>query len=206
MNTAARTARLRRLGIDVWTRRRPRLETSPEETSPEAVPEPPRQPSAPLSAPRPAGERRAAKSKPRPVAPPVPAAPAESFRIHCHRRGTVFLAIGEDALPRRRFLLDVAAAASGLAAADERPLVFEWPQPGAAADAHERAFRAFFLRQMQRCTHAVLAGARPATLLGHAPPETSGPLGSHFHIAGQPLDGAGKKRLWQDLCEWLGQP
>ena len=204
MNTAARTARLRRLGIDVWTRRRPRLGTSPE-----AAPEPPRQRSAPPSAPAPAGERTA-KSKTRPVAPaaapPVPAAPAESFRIHCHRCGNVFLAIGEDALPRRRFLLDVAAAASGLAAADERPLVFEWPQPGAAADAHERAFRAFFLRQMQRCTRALLAGARPATLLGHALPEASGPLGSHFHIAGRPLDGAGKKRLWQDLCAWLGQP
>ena len=140
-------------------------------------------------------------------APPaaVAAAPVEPFRIHCHRCGNVFLAIGEDALPRRRFLLDVAAVVSGLAAADERPLVFEWPQPGAAADAHERAFRAFFLRQMQRCTHALLAGERPATLLGHALPEASGPLGSHFFIANPPLDGSGKKRLWQDLCEWLGQ-
>ena len=130
---------------------------------------------------------------------------AESFRVHCHRVGDVLLAIGEDALPRRRFLLDVAAVVSGLAAADERPLVFEWPQPGAAPDAHERAFRAFFLRQMERCTRALLVGARPATLLGHALPEVDGPLGSHFYLAGRALDGAGKKRLWQNLCEWMGQ-
>lgn len=130
---------------------------------------------------------------------------AESFRVHCHRVGDVLLAIGEDALPRRRFLLDVAAVVSGLAAADERALVFEWPQPGAAPDAHERAFRAFFLRQMERCTRALLAGARPATLLGHALPEVDGPLGSHFYLAGRALDGAGKKRLWQNLCEWMGQ-
>ena len=130
---------------------------------------------------------------------------AESFRVHCHRVGEVLLVIGEDALPRRRFLLDVAAVVSGLAASDERPLVFEWPQPGAAPNAHERAFRAFFLRQMERCTRALLAGARPATLLGHALPEEDGPLGSHFYLTGRALDGAGKKRLWQNLGAWMGQ-
>lgn len=124
------------------------------------------------------------------------------LRIHCHRVGEVFLAIGEDALPRRRFLLDVAAAVSGLAPREERVLVFEWPQPGAAPDGHERAFRAFFLRQMKRCVRALLAGAKPATLLGHPPPKANGPLGAHFYIAPPALDGAAKKRLWDDLCAW----
>ena len=126
--------------------------------------------------------------------------------------GDVFLAIGEDAMPRRRFLLDVAAAVGGFttlgevrsseARSSERVLVFEWPQPGAAPDGHERAYRAFFLRQMERCVRAVLAGARPATLLGHPLPEASGPLGAHFYVAPRSLDGAGKKRLWDALCEW----
>ena len=115
-------------------------------------------------------------------------------------------------MPRRRFMLDVAAAVRGFASprevgagearSGERVLVFEWPQPGAAPDGHERAYRAFFLRQMEGCARALLAGARPATLLGHPLPGASGPLGAHFYVAPQPLDGAGKKRLWDGLCEW----
>lgn len=196
----ARTARFARLGIDVWVRRRPRtaLPAKPPVTARAAVenrvPKPPAAPAQP---------RR--RTEPSPPAPG--AAAAEPFRIHCHRVGDVFLAIGEDAMPMRRFLLDVAAAVSGLprseeARSKERVLVFEWPQPGAAPDGHERAYRAFFLRQMARCVRALLAGQRPATLLGHPPPQASGPLGAHFHIAPRPLDGAGKKRLWDELCAW----
>ena len=196
----ARTARLARLGIDVWVRRRPRaaLPAKPPVKARAAVENRP-----PKPAPAPAKPRRRAEPP-----PPVPrAAAAEPFRIHCHRVGDVFLAIGEDAMPMRRFLLDVAAAVSGLprsneARSKERVLVFEWPQPGAAPDGHERAYRAFFLRQMARCVRALLAGERPATLLGHPPPKASGPLGAHFHIAPRPLDGAGKKRLWDELCAW----
>ena len=195
----ARTARLARLGIDVWVRRRPRaaLPAKPPVKARAAIENrPPKPPAAP--------------AKPRRRAEPSPPAPgpaaAEPFRIHCHRVGDVFLAIGEDAMPMRRFLLDVAAAVSGLPRSDEarseRVLVFEWPQPGAAPDGHERAYRAFFLRQMARCVRALLAGQRPATLLGHPPPQASGPLGAHFHIAPRPLDGAGKKRLWDELCAW----
>ena len=201
----ARTARLARLGIDVWVRRRPRaaLPAKPPVTARAAVenrlPKPPPAPAKPLP-----------RAEPSPPAP-GPAA-TEPFRIHCHRVGDVFLAIGEDAMPMRRFLLDVAAAVSGLPRSEEvrsneerskeRVLVFEWPQPGAAPDGHERAYRAFFLRQMARCVRALLAGERPATLLGHPPPQASGPLGAHFHIAPRPLDGAGKKRLWDELCAW----
>ena len=201
----ARTARLARLGIDVWVRRRPRatLPAKPPVTARAAVENRP-----PKPPPAPAKPRRRAEPS-----PPAPAAAAAApFRIHCHRVGDVFLAIGEDAMPMRRFLLDVAAAVSGLprseearseeARSKERVLVFEWPQPGAAPDGHERAYRAFFLRQMARCARALLAGERPATLLGHPPPQASGPLGAHFHIAPRPLDGAGKKRLWDELRAW----
>ena len=200
----AQATRLARLGIDVWVRRRPRaaLLAKPPVTARAAVENRP-----PKPPPAPAQPRRCAEPS-----PPVPGvAAAEPFRIHCHRVGDVFLAIGEDAMPMRRFLLDVAAAVSGLPrseeahskeARSERVLVFEWPQPGAAPDGHERAYRAFFLRQMARCARALLAGERPATLLGHPPPQASGPLGAHFHIAPRPLDGAGKKRLWDELCAW----
>ena len=196
----AQATRFARLGIDVWVRRRPRAAppAKPPVTARAAVENRP-----PKPPPAPAQPRRRAEPS-----PPAPgAAAAEPFRIHCHRVGDVFLAIGEDALPMRRFLLDVAAAVSGLPRSDEarsneRVLVFEWPQPGAAPDGHERAYRAFFLRQMARCARALLAGERPATLLGHPPPQASGPLGAHFHIAPRPLDGAGKKRLWDELRAW----
>ena len=201
----AQATRFARLGIDVWVRRRPRaaLPAKPPVTARAAVENRP-----PKPPPAPAQPRR--RAEPSPPAP-GPAA-AEPFRIHCHRVGDVFLAIGEDAMPMRRFLLDVAAAVGGLprseearseeARSKERVLVFEWPQPGAAPDGHERAYRAFFLRQMARCARALLAGERPATLLGHPPPQASGPLGAHFHIAPRPLDGAGKKRLWDELRAW----
>lgn len=195
----AQATRFARLGIDVWVRRRPRaaLPAKPPVTARAAENRPPK--------PSPAPAKPIRRTEPSPPAPG--AAAAEPFRIHCHRVGDVFLAIGEDAMPMRRFLLDVAAAVSGLprseeARSKERVLVFEWPQPGAAPDGHERAYRAFFLRQMARCVRALLAGERPATLLGHPPPQASGPLGAHFHIAPRPLDGAGKKRLWDELRAW----
>lgn len=199
----ARAARFERLGIDVWVRRRPRAAAARTDAS---EPVPSRVSGPPSTGP----QRPAAKPPPRRTPPPrparAPAAPvAERLRIHCYCCGDVFLAIGEDAMPHRRFLLDVAAAVAGTARAERRELVFAWPQPGAPADGHERAWRAFFLRQMERCARAILAGAKPATLLGHPLPDANGPLGSHFYLTPRVPDGPGKERLWQQLLAWLAR-
>lgn len=192
----ARTTRFERLGIDVWERRRPRAAAA---RAGAAEPAPSRATGPPSAG---AGRPDAKTPPPRP-ARATAALVAERLRIHCYCCGDVFLAIGEDAMPHRRFLLDVAAAVAGTAGAERRELVFAWPQPGAPADGHERAWRAFFLRQMERCARAILAGAKPATLLGHPLPDANGPLGSHFYLTPQVPGGPGKERLWQQLLAWL---
>ena len=127
------------------------------------------------------------------------------FKIHCYRCGEVFVCIGEDAWPRRQLILDAARAANRFAVFERRNLLFHWPQPGAAADGHTRAFRAFFLHQMGHCARALIAGARPAELLGHQPPAEAGLLGSHFYISPNAIDGEGKKHLWRLLRAWMGE-
>ena len=136
---------------------------------------------------------------------PAPTPPAAPFRVHCHRCGEVFVCIGEDAWPHRRFILDVALAANRFAPFERRDLPFDWPQPGAAPDGDRRAFGAFFRHQMRDCARAVLAGAKPAALLGREPPAASGAFGPHFYLAPQVLDGASKRRLWQQLRAWLDE-
>ena len=202
-------ARFERLGIDVWVRRghgvtAARARRQPLERPAEVAVG--RQ--TPAAAPAKSAIRRQPPPKPPPrkQRPPAPKPPAVApFRIHCHRCGEVFVCIGEDAWPHRRFILDVALAANRFAAHQRRDLPFDWPQPGAAPDGHHRAFGAFFRHQMRHCARAILAGAKPARLLGHEPPTASGPLGPHFHLVPQMLDGEGKRRLWRQLRAWLDE-
>lgn len=210
-------ARFERLGIDVWVRRGhgatiTRARRRPLERPAKAAVGRQAPDAAPRPAPAPAKPaiRRQPPSKP-PLQQPKPTTPAPKppavapFRIHCHRCGEVFVCIGEDAWPHRRFILDVALAANRFVAHQRRDLPFDWPQPGAATDGHRRAFGAFFRHQMRHCARAILAGAEPARLLGHEPPTASGPLGPHFHLVPQVFDGEGKKRLWRQLRAWLDE-
>lgn len=189
-----------RLGIDVWMRRAPARAASV------AAPEATRavgSSSVRCPAPAPAVRRRPPVHQPKPRPDPGPRVAAAAFRVRCFHCAEVFAAIGEDAWPRRRFIMDVVHAVNRFVACERRELLFEWPQPGADPAGHRRAYRAFFLHQMRTCSRSIVAGATPAKLLGHEPPARSGPLGSHFYVAPVEHDGAAKKRLWEQVRVWL---
>ncbi len=123
----------------------------------------------------------------------------EAFRVRCFRYGRVFAAIAEDAWAQRRFLADVAWALNGFQRAERRDLVFDWPQPGAAAQGGERAFAAFFGHQTrtQDDIRVVVSGERVVKLLGHEVPDESCYLGDLLYVVPTVPDAAAKKALWQ---------
>lgn len=223
------SARFRRLGIDVWVRRgrsaapNAHGEATEDATAvkPPAVdaaarvrnPQPPnapaeqargeeRRPAAPRSAPSPTS----AASKP-PAQPQRgdALAPATPLHIRCFHFGSVFAAIGEDAWPQRRLLLDVALALNGFRPAERQDVVFSWPQPGAPPDGGERAFRAFFGHRTQDCGFALLSGKRIPPLLGRAVPEQDGVLDEaeprlrcrSLYVVPRSLDANAKRMLWR---------
>ena len=115
----------------------------------------------------------------------------------------MFAAIAEDAWPQRRFLVDVAWALNGFESAERRDLVFDWPQPGAAAQGGDRAFAAFFGHQTRTRDEirVVVAGARVAKLLGHSAPDKAGYLGDFLYVPPSAPDSAAKKALWQLIAD-----
>ena len=130
----------------------------------------------------------------------------EAFRVRCFRYGRVFAAIAEDAWAQRRFLADVAWALNGFQGSERRDLVFDWPQPGAAAQGGERAFGAFFGHQTrtQDEIRVVVSGERVAKLLGHQVPDEScylGDLGDLLYVVPTTPDAAAKKALWQLIAD-----
>ncbi len=225
--TLARNAYFQRLGIDVWVRRRSsvvsdsdaprpaaRASTGQSSAPPPTIPSAPTA-SAPLSEPVlavPRGTFPPGSSKARPgagVSRPEPpsgrvatsALVAEAFRIRCCHYGGVFVAIAEDAWPRRRFLIDVALALNGFQAAERRELVFDWPQPGAGSGGEGRAFRAFFNHQTRDGARVVLAGSRVPELLGLSPPRQTCVIDGYLYITSQAPDARAKRALWQLIRE-----
>ena len=207
MARRSREAYFQALGVDVWVRRgsRPRA-------VPAVVPADDTQGSerATLRGEHRAGLHAEPESEPaRPARPPASHAPSvgETFRIRCFHYGRVFAAIAEDAWPQRRFLVDVAWAVNGFKEAERRDLVFDWPQPGAAAQGGERAFAAFFGHQTRTRDEirVVVAGARVAKLLGHPVPDECASLGEFLYVPPSAPDAAAKRRLWQliaDGADW----
>ena len=200
----SRIAYFQRLGIDVWVRRALKP-PAPERTASTRVRrETSRRLPKPLDHPPPAvGSGAAARPvvevPPRfPVQEPAaePDAPP-AFRIRCFRYGRVFAAIGEDAWPRRRFLLGVALALNGFERAERQQIVFEWPQPGVDPHASGRSFRAFFRHQTRAGERALLSGARVPTLLGHETPTQTCLLNDTLYVAPQAPDAIAKKALWR---------
>lgn len=207
--TLSRHAYCRRLGIDVWTRRRRGTATTAPAMARSRRSTPrPTTPAAPTAkqAPRQASQRpidqpkRSARqtSTERPAPQPQRQAPAsEPFRLRCFHYGRVFVAIAEDAWPRRRLLLDAAHAMNGFAPAERQDIAFDWPLPGAAADGAERAFRAFFGHQTRDGKRAIVAGPRVAELLGHDAPKQAALLDGHVYLPPQAPDAAAKQALWR---------
>lgn len=225
--TRPSSARFRRLGIDVWVRRGRSAAPNAhrEETEAATASAPPAEDAAaraPRAQPPPAEKARG--EQPRPAAPrsarsPARAAskppaqtergdalaPATPLHIRCFRFGGVFAAIGEDAWPQRRLLLDVALALNGFRPAERQDVVFSWPQPGAPPDGGERAFRAFFGHRTQDCGFALLSGKNIPPLLGRAVPEQDGALDDteprlrcrSLYIAPRTLDADAKRKLWR---------
>ena len=228
--TRPSSARFRRLGIDVWVRRgrstAPNAHREETEAATTVAPlavdaeararhaQPPGAPAekARGEAHRPATAPKSARSAARPASKP-PAqtkrgdapAPATPLHIRCFRFGDVFAAIGEDAWPQRRLLLDVALALNGFRPAERQDVVFSWPQPGAPPDGGERAFRAFFGHRTQDCGFALLSGKNIPPLLGRAVPEQDVVLDDaeprlrcrSLYIAPRALDADAKRKLWR---------
>ena len=140
------------------------------------------------------------------VPPRSPVKPAESFRIRCFRFGKVFVAIAEDAWPRRRYLLDVARSLNRFQAAERQDVIFDWPQPGAGPGGGERAFQAFFRHQTRAGVRAVLSGGRILALLGHADADRSHAVGGHLYVSPEAPDADAKRALWQLVRELEAQP
>lgn len=188
---AAQVAALQRLGIDVWTRRRPRARPTPAAPVPARVPAPAGRPPTPS---RPAATQAPASPPP---APDREAAPADKpFRVHCFHFGRVFAAIAEDAWPQRRLVQDAALALNAFAPAERTDILFDWPLPGAPPNGAERAFRAFFRHQTRNAPRTLVAGSRVAQLIGCAAPASCALLKGHLYIPSGHLDAAAKKALW----------
>ena len=122
-------------------------------------------------------------------------APA-AFRIRCFRYGRVFVAIGEDAWPRRRFLLGVALALNGFESAERTDIVFEWPQRGVDPQASGRSFRAFFRHQTRAGERTLLAGTLVPRLLGQEAPAQTAIVNDHLYVAPHAPEAAAKRALW----------
>lgn len=192
---AAQVAALQRLGIDVWTRRRPRARPTPAARVPARGPGPPRG--------RPASMRPATGPAPAqpPARAPEAAAADKPFRIHCFHFGRVFAAVAEDAWPQRRLLQDAALAMNAFAPAERKDILFDWPLPGAPPNGAERAFRAFFGHQTRSAPRTLVAGGRVAQLIGRPAPASCALLEGHLYIPAGHLDAAAKKALWRLIRE-----
>lgn len=228
--TRSRSARFRRLGVDVWVRRgtgaeratvaetEPTVESAPVPSPPSRAASRPAHGQAVQQEARreSAGEERA--TSPSRVAPQAPRAAAKHgasaaarseetplaapFHIRCFHFGDVFAAIGEDAWPQRRLLLDVALALNGFRTAERQDVLFSWPQPGVDPDGGDRAFRAFFAHRVPSEGVALISGARVPDLLGRAAPSDSGWLENRgedapaLYVAPRTLDANAKRALW----------
>lgn len=194
-----RTAYFRRLDIDVWVRRAP---TPPAARRAPTAPAPRQRPpgGATDAVARPPAESTAPAPPAAPVPPPAPALPQE-FRIRCYRYGQVFVAVGEDAWPRRRFLFGVALALNGFAKAGREEFEFGWPLRGAEPDGGGRAFRAFFRHRTQGLERTLLSGTLLPTLLRHETPAHTCVLGDHLYVAPRAQDATAKRALWRLIQE-----
>lgn len=127
---------------------------------------------------------------------------ATPFHIRCFHFGDVFAAVGEDAWPQRRLLLDVALALNGFRTAERQDVLFSWPQPGADPNGGDRAFRAFFAHRVPSEGVALISGALVPGLLGSAAPSASGWLENRgddppaLYVAPRTLDAKAKRALW----------
>ena len=221
----SRSARFRRLGVDVWVRRGASAVAEPQPTteSPPIASPPSRPPSRPPRREAVQEVRRESAAEERAIAPShaVPQAPRAAtkhgagapprsqktplpvpFHIRCFHFGDVFAAVGEDAWPQRRLLLDVALALNGFRAAERQDVLFSWPQPGADPNGGDRAFRAFFAHRVPSEGVALISGALVPGLLGRAAPSASGWLEDRgddppaLYVAPRTLDAKAKKALW----------
>ncbi len=127
--------------------------------------------------------------------------PSEPFRVRCFHYGRVFVAVAEDAWPRRRYLLDVAHALNGFAVAERRDVLFDWPQPGAAVSGGARAFRAFFGHRTRAAERTLLSGARVLALLELAEPEQTALVDDHVYVLPEAPDPKAKQALWRLIRE-----
>ena len=225
----SRSTRFRRLGVDVWVRRgtgAERAAVAETESTAEsaALPAAPSRAAARPSygqAAQEAGRESAAEeraTRPSRVAPQAPRAATKHgadaaarspetplpapFHIRCFHFGDVFAAIGEDAWPQRRLLLDVALALNKFRTAERQDVLFSWPQPGADPNGGDRAFRAFFAHRVPGEGVALISGARVSELLGRTAPSDSGWLESRdedppaLYVAPRTLDANAKRALW----------
>ena len=200
-----------KLGIDVWVRRTRAAEASMEASSApaatvgEASNMPAAQPISGAEAETP-DRRRASAVASFHHQQGVQAATHRStalgpFKVRCFRFGRVFVAMAEDAWPRRRYLLDVALAMNGFETAERRDIVFSWPQPGVSRDAVAagRAFRAFFSHQTSVAARSLVSGAQVPALLGAQRPAATSGLGEHLYVVPETADAAAKPALWSLL-------
>ena len=196
-----RAAYFQALGVDVWLRRKRQPAATAQVAARNAnrevaVPPPrPRHDRAAAAVSRSAARPAAAEPPRHSVREPDVDAPA-AFRIRCFRYGRVFVAIGEDAWPRRRFLLGVALALNGFESAERTDIVFEWPQRGADPQASGRSFRAFFRHQTRAGERTLLAGTLVPRLLGQEAPAQTAIVNDHLYVAPHAPDAAAKRALW----------
>ena len=209
-----------RLGIDVWVRRQageasPRRavarahDEAPARQAP--APEPPSVPRARVRAPalpyeanedsRALGNTTVAQTDQPTTRAAESALPSEPFRVRCFHYGRVFVAVAEDAWPRRRYLLDVAHALNGFAVAERRDVLFDWPQPGAAVSGGARAFRAFFGHRTRAAERTLLSGARVLDLLALAAPAQTSLVDDHVYVLPEAPDPKAKQALWRLIRE-----
>ena len=220
----SRSTRFRRLGVDVWVRRgasavaepQPTTESSPVASPPSRAPSrPPRREAVQEARRESAAEERAITRSHTPPQAPRAATRhvardaarsqgtvATPFHIRCFHFGDVFAAVGEDAWPQRRLLLDVALALNGFRPAERQDVLFSWPQPGADPNGGDRAFRAFFAHRVPSEGVALISGALVPGLLGRAAPSDSGWLENRgddppaLYVAPRTLDAKAKRALW----------
>ena len=210
MTVRSQTAYYNALGIDVWVRRRPRagMARTSSPTSRESAAPSDARPSTPVREQAPEAQPRRSRP-PEPAPPPVLDAPApeEAFRVRCFRYGRVFAALAEDAWPMRHLLLDVAWALNDFRTAERDDLVFDWPQPGAVADAGGKAFGAFFRHQtrFRGASRTLISGVRVATLLGHPPPAESCVLNGGLYVRPGTLHNRAKRELWRLIQDLTGK-